>query len=112
MFKTEDIIGDLVFISFKDILRFQKIGILSETGHYLVKGFDHIGLWLEHPSVIIAQTVDKDGKPIPEKNIKRQKIDSIFLVTWDNIQTIMHYPNRDGFDFPSEFELDVGFKKS
>ena len=31
MFKTEDIIGDLVFISFKDILRFQNIGISSET---------------------------------------------------------------------------------
>ena len=22
----------------------------------------------------------------------------------------MHYPNREGYDFPSEFDKDVGFK--
>jgi len=22
----------------------------------------------------------------------------------------MHYPDRDGYDFPSEFDKDIGFK--
>ncbi len=33
-----------------------------------------------------------------------------FLITWDNILTIMHYPDRKGYDFPSEFEKSIGFE--
>ena len=66
---------------------------------------------MEHPGVVIARTEDKDGKPIPENKIKKEKIDASFLVTWDNINSIMHYPKREGFDFPSEFDVEIGFKK-
>ncbi len=111
MFKIEDIIGDIVFISFRDYSKLADFGIASQSGHYLVKGYDHIGVWLEHPSIILSQTEDKYGKPLPENKIIREKVDANFLVTWDNINSIMHYPNRKGFDFPSEFEIDIGFKK-
>ena len=111
MFKTEDIIGDIVFISFKSTKQLIDFGINSTTGHFLIKGYDSMGLWLEHPGIIIAKTEDKNGKPIPENKIQKQKIIANFLVTWDNVNSIMHYPNREGYDFPSEFEVDVGFKK-
>ena len=110
MFKTEDIIGDIVFISFTNIDEFSDIGI-KKSGHFLIKGFDQLGLWLEHPGVVIAKTEDNSGKPIPNEQIKKEQIDANFLVTWDNINTIMHYPNREGYDFPSEFDIEIGFKK-
>jgi len=111
MFKTEDIIGDVVFISFKSTEQLKDLGINLSSGHYLIQGFDQLGLWLEHPGVIIAKTEDNSGKPIPNNQIKKEQIDANFLVTWDNIKTIMHYPNREGYDFPSEFDIEIGFKK-
>ena len=110
MFKIEDAIGDVVFITFRNLDKIRDLGIDSPTGHYLVKGFDRIGIWLEHPGVVLAKTVDKNGKPIPDDKIIQEKVEANFLVTWDNINSIMHYPNREGYDFPSEFKLDVGFK--
>ena len=110
MFKIEDTIGDIIFITFKNVERVKDLGIESPSGHYLVKGIDSIGIWLEHPGVILAKTVDGDGKPIPDEKIIKEKVDANFLLTWDNIKSIMHYPNREGYDFPSEFNLDIGFK--
>ena len=110
MFKIEDAIGDVVFITFRNLDKIRDLGIDSPSGHYLIKGFDQIGIWLEHPGVVLAKTVDKNGKPIPDDKIIQEKVEANFLVTWDNINSIMHYPNREGYDFPSEFKLDVGFK--
>ena len=111
MFKIEDVVGDIVFVSFRDIEKLKDLGINTSTGHFLIQGIDHIGIWLSHPGIIIAKTEDENGKPIPEEKIIKEKIKANFLVTWDNINTIMHYPEREGFDFPSEFEIDIGFKK-
>ena len=110
MFKSEDIIGDIVFISFNNDNYLKEIGITSPTGHYLVKGHDHLGVWLQHPGIIIKKSKDKDGNPIPLDIQKENQIDGIFLVMWNFINTIMHYPDRDGYDFPSEFNKDIGFK--
>ena len=111
MFKIEDAIGDVVFITFRNLDKIKDLGIDSPSGHYLIKGFDQIGIWLEHPGVILAKTVDENGKPIPNDKIIQEKVEANFLVTWDNINSMMHYPNREGYDFPSEFKLDVGFKQ-
>ena len=60
MFKSEDIIGDIVFISFNNNDYLQEIGITSSSGHYLVKGHDHLGIWLQHPGIIIQKTKDNN----------------------------------------------------
>ena len=112
MFKVDDIIGDIVFFSFRDPQRFKDLGVDSSGSHFMVKGYDHLGVWVEHPGLIFTRSEDKDGKPIPPDRIKHEKIDANFLLPWDSINTIMHYPNRDGFDFPSEFDRNIGFKKS
>ena len=110
MFVTDDIIGDIIFISFQDVSQFLDVGISEPTGHYLVNGLDHLGLWLQHPGIFIKRSKDKNGNPIPLDIQKEAQIDGVFLVMWNFINTIMHYPNRDGYDFPSEFNKDVGFK--
>ena len=112
MFKSEDIIGDIVFVSFNNSDFLIDIGINVPSGHFLVKGHDHLGLWLQHPGITIKQATDSNGNPIPLKLQKENQIDGVFLVMWNQINTIMHYPDRDGFDFPSEFDRNIGFKKS
>ena len=112
MFTVEQIVGDIVFFSFRDKERLKEVGLDIDSGHFMVKGYDHLGVWVEHPGLIFTRSEDKNGKPIPPDRIKHEKIDANFLLPWDSINTIMHYPNRDGFDFPSEFDRNIGFKKS
>ena len=109
MFTIKDIIGDVVFISLRDTNQLLDIGIDKEGGHFIVRGHDHMGLWLEHPNLFYIQTEDSEGHPIPDNDRIKENIDGIFLLTWDNIKTVMHYPGRDGFDLPSEFDKEVGF---
>jgi len=111
MFKIEDTIGDVVLISFRKHEDLHDFGITTTAGHYLIKGIDQMGVWLEHPGIILSKTEDENGKPIPEDDIVREKVNANFLVRWDNINSIMHYPDRKGYDFPSEFDISVGFKK-
>ena len=46
---------------------------------------------------------------IAKEQQKTESVEAVFLVSWSNIENIMHYPNREGYDFPSEFETDIGF---
>ena len=109
MFTTEDVIGDIVFISFRDNERYLDIGIKETSGHFLVKGFDNMGVWVKHPGLVVVHS-DDNGKPLPSKDLYKEEIGANFMISWDNIKTIMHYPERDGYDFPSEFDRNIGFK--
>ena len=110
MFNSEQIIGDIVFISFNDADRYSEVGLNMPYGHFHVLGHDNIGLWVSHPGLYIEELEDSNGKPLPLEQIHREQINASFLISWDNIKTIMHYPNRKGFDFPSEFDKNIGFK--
>ena len=110
MFTIENIIGDIVFLAFRDKSFLTKLAIPEQANHFKVLGQDQLGLWVEHPQLTFRYTSDKNGKPVPESQQKVETIDAVFLVAWGNLDTVMHYPNRKGFDFPSEFNTDVGFK--
>ena len=110
MIKIDDIIGDIIFISFGDLERFKDIGITESSGHFLLKGYDQMGIWLEHPGIVIINTEDKNGNPLPVSKHIKENIAADFIVTWDNVNTIMHYPEREGFDFPNEFNKNFGFR--
>ena len=110
MINLNDIIGDLIFISFGDLERFKDIGITESSGHFLLKGYDQMGIWLEHPGIIITRSEDETGNPLPVSEHTKENIAADFIVTWDNVNTIMHYPEREGFDLPSEYNKNFGFR--
>ena len=108
--RLDDIIGDVIYISFRDLKRMQEIGISETSGHYMLKGYDQLGLWLEHPGIIIHHMEDEEGRPIqPDKQIE-EEIDAVFLLQWDNVNNIMHYPDRKGFDLPDQYRKKIGFR--
>ena len=102
-------IGNLEDISFRAIEPFKDIFITNHSGHYYLKGYDKMGLWLEHPGIILINNEDDKGNPLPVPQHTKENIAADFIVTWDNVNTLMHYPNRKGFDFPSEFDINIGF---
>ena len=112
MFVTDDIIGDIIFISFQDVSQFLDIGISEPTGHYLVKGQDHLGLWLKHPGLCIITAEDDEGKPLPTDQQIKEEIEATFFVPWHQVKAMMHYPNREGFDLPEDlFKKKIGFRQ-
>ena len=69
-----------------------------------------MGIWLGHPGIVIIRTEDKTGSPLPVSQHKKENIAADFIVTWNNINTIMHYPEREGFDFPNKLSKNFGFR--
>ena len=107
--KLDDVIGDVIFISFREIGRFKEIGINKPSGHFTLKGYDNLGLWLAHPGIIIEHIEDESGRPLPPDQQSQEEIDAVFMVHWDNVNTMMHYPNRKGYDLPDQFRKKIGF---
>lgn len=110
MFKTEDIVGDIILISFHDSSMLKDVGIEVDCAHFKVKGYDGFGIWVEHPNVFNVASEDVNGNLIPENERTKESLEANIFIHWSNIKTLMHYPNRQGFDFPSEFDRDIGFK--
>ncbi len=110
MVKLSDIIGDVVFIAFREVERYSSIGLVESKGHFLIRGFDEFGIWVAHPGLIVVTSENEEGKPVSPDKVKKEIIEANFIIQWDNILTIMHYPNREGYDFPSEFEKSIGFE--
>ena len=44
-----------------------------------------------------------------KKNVT-QKIEASILIPWGFIVSIAHFPGAEGFDFPSPFDSEIGFK--
>ena len=108
-YTMEFIVNDIIYISFNQKL--ESIGIDDTEGYFKVMGHDHIGIWLQHPGIVKIEDVDKSGKPIPQDKRKKEVIEGVFIVTWGNVKTIMHFPNREGFDFPGVFDTaKIGFR--
>ena len=110
MMKIEHIVGDIVCVILRDPTMYKEINLNEKTLHLKIRGFDKMGIWVEHPGLIVIVTEDNDGKPIPPIKQKQEKVDSSVLITWDNIASIIHYPHREGYDYPSEFDKSFGFK--
>lgn len=107
---TADIVGDIVQIILSDTEGLERIGVTTNGLFLKVTGMDDLGLWVEHPQYVIVQTKDAKGKPLPEKEQIRTELKANFLLRWDKITTIVHFPNREGFDFPNPMEeRAIGF---
>jgi len=108
--KISEIVGDIVFLKFANPEYLYDIGINGHDGHFLIKGKDELGLWIQHPRLEIVKVLDKNGKPLPEKKHQKKKIEATVLITWQNIISIMHYPNRENYDFSYREGEPIGFK--
>ena len=109
MIKLDNIVGDIIYITFKNYERYKDIGIMKSSGHFLLKGYDKMGLWLEHPGIVFIHNIDETGNTLPVSKHTKENIAADFIVTWENVNTLMQYPNREGFDFLSEFNKKIGF---
>ena len=86
-----------------------EIGIQDTSGHYMLKGYDKMGLWLKHHGIIIQHLEDENGRPLSPEQQTQERIDAVFMVHWDNVNTMMHYPKRKGFDLPNQYRKKIGF---
>ena len=84
MLKLDDMIGDVIFISFRDMGRMKEIGIDEQSGHFLLKGYDQIGIWLEHPGITIQHMEDENGLPVPANMQKSEEIAEKSAVKYRN----------------------------
>ncbi len=106
---TSEIIGDIVhvFISDPDVLK--PLGLDENPLVVQIMGADDMGLWTAHPNYVIVKTSDAKGKPLPEDQRDTRTLEANFLIRWEQINTIVHFPNLEGFDLPSPFERHFGF---
>ena len=110
MMEIKHIVGDIVCILLRDPNNLKEINLEGPSIHVKVRGYDKIGIWIAHPGLVLVKTEDGDGNPIHPKNQVQENIDASILITWDNILSVMHYPNREGYDQPSPWKREFGFK--
>lgn len=107
---TNMVVGDIVQIILHDADALAHLGFDQHSIFLKVVGIDDLGLWVEHPQYMIVHVNDEEGKPLPPEEQVHKRIDANFLLRWDQIATIVHFPNREGFDMPSPFEKQhIGF---
>ncbi|MFQ6674630.1 MAG: hypothetical protein ACE5GH_07615 [Fidelibacterota bacterium] len=110
MMKIEDTVNDVVLVILRDVDDLRSAGIGRKDFYARVAGYDEYGLWIQHPDFQIVVSEDEKGKPLPPDQVKRERLDATVHLPWGNIATLIHFPNRQGFDFPSPFERDIGFQ--
>ena len=95
MFKTQEIVGDIVFISFGSAERYKDIGLNAPAGHFKVLGYDNIGIWVSHPYLIVANKGD-DKKKSKNKS-DNVEIESIAQLTQQERKAIIY--SQENFSF-------------
>jgi hypothetical protein len=107
---TNMIVGDIVQIILTEAGGLAGLGFEHQSIFLKIVGLDDLGLWVEHPQYMIVHVNDEEGLPLPEDEQVHKQVDANFLLRWDKIDTIVHFPNREGFDMPSPFEKQhIGF---
>ena len=103
MMKIEEVVGDVILIVLENHEPLKKIGIESDKILARVKGYDEHGIWIYQPQFNIP-------KINSTKKNETQKIEASILIPWGFIVSIAHFPGAEGFDFPSPFDSEIGFK--
>jgi len=104
-----DIVGDVVQVILNEPGQLANLGFEKTSLFLQVVGVDEVGIWFTHPSYTVIKVNDEEGKPLPPDEQIHTQVDANFLIRWDQIATIVHFPDREGFDFPSPFEKHIGF---
>ena len=86
----------------------EKLKVLYPDIMYIRKVIETQGDRDQDCSLTLTEELGLFSNTIQVELVK-ENIDAVFLAGWDNIETIMHYPNRENYDFPNEFDKDIGF---
>ena len=107
---TAEIVGDIVQVVLNDSKGLETIGVTSAAPYLKVIGMDDLGLLVEHPQYVLVKTNDANGRPMPEDQWVTTRLEANFLLRWDKIATLVHFPNWEGFDFPNPLDgKPIGF---
>lgn len=109
LMQTEDIVGDIVQVVLKEPEEFAELGLDKPSLFLHVVGVEDLGIWVTHPSYTVTVVNDDEGNPLPEEEQVHKEVDANLMIRWEQISTIVHFPEREGFDFPSPFEKHIGF---
>ncbi|MDP6726605.1 MAG: hypothetical protein QF847_05075 [Candidatus Marinimicrobia bacterium] len=102
MMKIEDIVGDIILLILTENEPLKELGITQNKLFAKVVGYDGNGVWIENPDFRLPDTSEDD--PNAFKTVKAS-----ILIAWAYISSIVHFPNVQGFDFPSPFDSKIGF---
>ncbi|MFB0517260.1 MAG: hypothetical protein ACETWG_11750 [Candidatus Neomarinimicrobiota bacterium] len=106
---TTDIVGDVVQVLLKEPGELAYLGFEKTSLFLQVVGIDEAGIWCAHPNYNLVKVNDEEGNPLPPEEQVHTQVEANFLIRWEQIATIVHFPDREGFDFPSPFEKHIGF---
>ncbi len=107
--QTDDIVGDIVQIVLKEPEEFAELGLDKPSLFLHVVGVEDLGIWVVHPSYTVTVVNDDEGNPLPEEEQVHTEVDANLMIRWEQISTVVHFPEREGFDFPDPFEKHIGF---
>jgi len=103
MMKIEDIVEDIVLIVLSEHEPLKELGISQNKLFAKVVGYDENGIWIENPDFRIPDHSKKN------KSKAYKTVSASILIAWAYISSIVHFPNVEGFDFPSPFDQNIGF---
>ena len=103
------VVGDVVQILLSEPGSLKQLGFETQELVVQVVGIDEFGIWAAHPQYLVVRVNDREGRPLPPEKQEHKRIDAHFLIRWEQIATIVHFPDRKGFDFPDPREKHIGF---
>ncbi len=107
MMNIEKIVGDVVLLVLDNHEPLKELGITQKGIYTKIVGYDENGIWIEHPQFAVpimnAPENSKTKKP------KTKMVTASVLIAWAFIVSVVHFPDVEGFDFPSPFETHIGF---
>ena len=107
MMSMKNIAGDVVLLILANTEALADIGINQKSIYVKVLGYDEYGLWVEFLNFKIPKIKTAKGEK-PKRPIY-QSVTGSLLMPWPFITSIVHFPNVEGFDYPSPFESNIGF---
>jgi hypothetical protein len=95
----DKVINDRVMLVLREVDGLRAAGVSEHNFYAKVVGRDHIGLWIENPKFEITRVRREDGTIIPpDERVKEEYIANI-LIPWGNVRSIVHFPQRSGYDY-------------
>jgi hypothetical protein len=101
----DNAIDDIVLLIQRDGQPLKGLGLRDKKIYVRLKGYDSIGLWVELPDYNLPQLAHSESGPQDEITA-----DACALIPWTAIETVVHFPDLEGFDFPKPEVDQLGFQ--